>query len=214
VGTLKLLRALQDSKVKKLVYASSMAVYADSETPTPIDIDYATEPISPYGISKLASEKFCLDVTQTLGIDCVVLRYFNTYGPRQTFTPYVGVITIFTTQLLRGERPTIFGGGEQRRDFVHVLDIVQANVLAMRADTTGDVFNVGTGTATSVNQIGDMLCSRISPAMECAHGPERPGELRNSIADITKTTNHLGYKPKYRLRESIDDVIEWIKESS
>ena len=84
----------------------------------------------------------------------------------------------------------------------------------MRADTTGNVFNVGTGTATSVNQIGDMLCSRISPAMECAHGPERPGELRNSIADITKTTYHPGYKPTYRLRESIDNVIEWIKESS
>ena len=123
MGTINLLRCCQADKVKKIIFASSMAVYADCKGPIPIVEDYTTEPISPYGISKLASEKYCMRFSEFTGIDCHVLRYFNTYGTGQTLSPYVGVITIFINRLLDGEPPIIFGDGEQKRDFIHVGDI-------------------------------------------------------------------------------------------
>ena len=169
MGTLNLLRCCSDSSVRKIIYASSMAVYADSESPAPISEMYTQEPLSPYGISKLAGEKYCLGFSRESGIDCHVLRYFNTYGIGQGFTPYVVVITIFTHRLLNAEQPVIFGDGEQRRDFVHVSDIVAANLASLRSEIPRAVFNVGTGKATSVNEIAALLCERIAPGIRPRH---------------------------------------------
>ncbi len=211
MGTLKLLQNCADSHVKKIVFASSMAVYADSDTPDPINESYLAEPIAPYGIAKLAAEKYCLQMSHELGIDCVVLRYFNTYGIGQTFTPYVGVITIFINRLLKGEAPMIFGDGEQRRDFVHVSDIVSANLLAMVSTRKSGIYNVGTGKATSVNEIAQLLCEIINPDIEPYHVEAHQGELRYSIADIGSINDQLGYQPKARFQDKIEEVVEYYR---
>lgn len=211
MGTLNLLRCCKNSTIRKLVFASSMAVYADSATSAPITESHPTEPISPYGIAKLAAEKYCMQLAEDIGIDCNVLRYFNTFGPGQTFTPYVGVITIFIRKLLRGEPPTIFGDGEQRRDFVHVSDIVAANLLAMNSTRRYQIFNVGTGNATSVNEIAALLCARIAPNLRPVHVNAHPGELRYSIADISRIGEVLGYRPTASIESHIDDVIDYYR---
>jgi UDP-glucose 4-epimerase len=143
------------------------------------------------------------------GFDAVALRYFNTYGPRQTFTPYVGVITIFVQHLLRGEAPVIFGDGEQCRDFVHVEDVVEATFRAMTHAVHDEVLNVGSGHGTTVNQIASLLCRRLRPDISPQHVSAHAGELRNSIADISEAQRLLGYQPQATLEDRIDDVIAW-----
>ncbi len=212
MGTLNLLKCCADSGIKKIVFASSMAVYADSRTPDPIAENYTPEPIAPYGIAKLAAEKYCLQLAQQAGIDCIVLRYFNTYGKGQTFTPYVGVITIFIRKLLQNEQPMIYGDGEQKRDFVHVDDIVSANVLAMQSSVSHGIYNVGTSKATSVNEIADILCKKINPDIKPYHVEQHSGELRYSIAGIDHISNELGYKPSFEIIERIDEVIDYYRD--
>jgi len=211
MGTINLLRCCAGTDVRKIVFASSMAVYADCPSPTPVSEDYATEPISPYGISKLASEKYCIQFSQNTGIHCHVLRYFNTYGAGQTFTPYVGVITIFTNNLLGKKPPVIFGDGRQQRDFVHVGDIVAANILAMKSDILRGIFNLGTGISTSVNRIAELLCDRIDPDIRPLYDSVKPGELRYSIADVSHAAEELGYQAKFKLEDRIDEVIEYYR---
>ncbi len=207
MGTLNLLRGCSAASVRKLVYASSMAVYAEGEAGRPIPESHALEPISPYGISKLAGEKYCLGFARDAGIACHVLRYFNTFGTGQTLTPYVGVITIFVHALLAGEAPTVFGDGEQRRDFVHVSDVVEANLLALASDRPAGVYNVGSGRGTSVNEVAELLRARIAPDVKPRHAEAVPGELRFSVADLTRTTAELGYRPQGSLEDRIDEVI-------
>ncbi len=209
MGTLNVLRACVSHQVKKFIYASSMAVYADAPSPIPLPETYDTVPISPYGVAKLASERYAMLVATQSGFQTVALRYFNTYGHRQTFTPYVGAITIFIQRLLRGEPPIIFGDGEQCRDFVYVGDIIEATLRAMSSDVHGEAFNVGSGKGTSVNQIASLLCARLRPGISPRYAPAHPGELRNSIADISKARQAWGYEPQARLEDRIDEVIAW-----
>lgn len=204
-GTLNLLQCLADSGVRKAVFASSMAVYADSECPVPLGEGAPLAPISPYGIAKLAAERYWLMMCSHYGLSGTVLRYFNTYGPGQTPTPYVGVITIFISRLLRGEMPVIFGDGEQRRDFVHVDDIA-SGVLASPANRPG-TYNLGTGRGTSLNQLAALLASRINPGLSPQYAPAQAGELRFSIADITAAQRALAYRPRHTIESRIDDVI-------
>jgi UDP-glucose 4-epimerase len=211
LGTLSLLRACAGLSVQKLVFASSMGVYADSVAPVPVAESYPTRPISPYGIGKLASESYCLQICPTLGIQPVALRFFNTYGTRQTFTPYVGVITIFVRKLLAGEPPVIFGNGEQCRDFIHVSDLVAANLLALDSDVSECVINVGTGQATSVNEIAELLCARIAPQIRPQYAERVQGELQNCVADITLARKLLGYEPNAAVATHIDEVIEYLR---
>lgn len=211
MGTLNLLRACSGSNIKKIIFASSMAVYADSPNPAPVKEDYLLEPLSPYGIAKLASEKYCLLLCKEYGIDCTILRYFNTFGPRQTFTPYVGVITIFINRLLRGEPPKIFGDGKQMRDFVYVGDIANANILAMHCEPTGEILNIGTGKATTVSEIAELLRTSINPAIPVQYEEEQPGELRISFADISRAREKIGYAPQWGLQDKIGEVINYIK---
>jgi UDP-glucose 4-epimerase len=191
--------------------ASSMAVYADSPTPMPISETYRTRPISPYGIAKLAAEQNCLTICPQLGIEPVVLRLFNTFGTRQTFTPYVGVINIFIRKLLSGVSPVVFGDGEQCRDFVYVRDVAAAFRDALESDATDCVLNIGTGQATSVNQIAKMLQSRINENVDIQRAPAAPGELRNCIADITTARRRIGYQPTSSIEDRIEEVITHIK---
>jgi UDP-glucose 4-epimerase len=209
MGTLNVLRACASRHAKKLIYASSMAVYADTSEPVPVPESYDTVPVSPYGVAKLASERYAMLVAAQSGFEAVALRYFNTYGPRQTHTPYVGVITIFIQRLLQGEPPVIFGDGEQCRDFVYVGDIVEATFRAMVSDVNGEVFNIGSGTGTTVNQISALLCGRLRPHIAPHYAPAHPGELRNSIADISKARRLLGHQPCNRLEDRIDEIIAW-----
>ena len=209
MGTLNVLRCCAAAGIKRLVYASSMAVYADAQEPVPLTESYPTVPLSPYGVAKLASERYAMLVAGRSGFQAVALRYFNTYGPRQTFTPYVGVITIFIQHLLRGEPPTIFGDGEQCRDFVYVGDVAEATFRAVASDVSGEAFNVGSGVGVSVNQVAALLCSRLSPDISPRHAPRQPGELRHSVADISKAQRLLGYVPHVWLEEKLDEIIAW-----
>jgi UDP-glucose 4-epimerase len=211
MGTINMLRACEQSAVRKFVLASSMAVYSDSPIAKPIDENFDKEPLSPYGISKLAAEKYVHLLCRMNSIDSIVLRYFNTFGPRQTFTPYVGVITIFINKLLKGERPMIFGDGNQLRDFVYVGDIARANILAMESGATGITVNIGTGIPTSVNQIAALLIERLNPTITPEFGPARPEELKISYPEISQAKRLIGYAPRYRLEDKINEVIAYIK---
>ncbi len=185
--------------MRKLVFASSMAVYAEGDAPDPVAEDDPTEPISPYGIAKLAAEKYCLQICREMGIDCHVLRYFNTFGPGQTFTPVRGCHHDLHPQTPGGRAPIILGDGEQRRDFVHVDDMVVANLRSMRSPTDDGVFNVGTGRATSVNEIAALLCTRLSPGCRPDYREAHAGELRYSIADIRRISADLAIVLPLRL---------------
>lgn len=211
MGTLRLLQALRGATVRKFVLASSMAVYADADSPHPLPEDFPQRPLSPYGTGKLAAELYALQICPLCGVDVIALRYFNTYGPGQAFTPYVGVVTIFVTKLLAGESPTIFGDGMQVRDFVSVQDIVQGNLCAMRADVSGQVFNIGSGRGTTVNEVARILLARLAPHLSPQYAPAQVGELRNSIADIRRARELLGYSPAGDLPADMDLIIADIR---
>lgn len=209
-GTLVLLRELVRSRVRRLVMASSMAVYADAERPEPINEDYLLKPLSPYGTGKLAAETYALQIGKAHGLEVLPLRYFNTYGPGQAYTAYVGVVTIFATKLLRGERPIIFGDGQQVRDFVSVHDIVQGNICAMHSLAHGQPFNIGSGRGMSVNEIAELLIAKIAPKLSAVYADPQAGETRNSIADISRARQLLGYHPTGIFSDSLDAIIQAI----
>jgi UDP-glucose 4-epimerase len=210
IGTLNALKAARDAGARRFVYASSMAVYGNPDY-SPQDEKHPTRPTSPYGVSKLASEHYVRQLGNLWGLEANSCRFFNTYGTRQTPSPYVGVITIFCRQLFNGETPTIFGDGEQVRDFIHVSDIANGAYLAATGGAYGDVFNLGTGIGTSVNDIGELLSERINPSIKAKHGPAQPGEPGDSIADISHSREVIGFEPKWKIGEKINEVIEWNK---
>jgi len=215
MGTLGLLRAAGQNGVTRFLYASSMAVYADSQQPVPIAEDHPLLPASPYGIAKLAAERYVLMLGSALRMRATALRYFNTFGKRQTYTPYVGVITIYVTRLLRKESITIFGDGNQVRDFVHVSDIVQANLRTLKRDeAAGMIFNIGSGRGTSVSALAESLRQRLYPEAAVLHELARPQELRNSIANITLARQVLGYEPETNLDRQLPEVIEFLRNQS
>jgi UDP-glucose 4-epimerase len=211
MGTLRLLRWAGKRRIRRFIYASSMAVYADAPEPSAVPESHRLEPASPYGIAKLAAERYVQLLAPSLGIEPVVLRYFNTFGIRQAFTPYVGVITIFITRLLRKQPITIFGDGLQTRDFTHVSDIVAANLLALKKkEAAGGVFNIGSGRGTTVVELARLLRERLRPAAAVVHEPARPEELRYSVADITAAASQLGYVSKTDLSLQLQEVIDFL----
>ena len=210
MGTARLLRAVDPARVKWFTLASSMAIYSDAGSPAPIDESHPKRPLSPYGVGKLAAEDVSYQILAARGIPFTATRFFNTYGPGQTFTPYVGVLTIFVTRLLRGEPITIFGDGEQQRDFIHVKDIV-AGVTATPGREPGR-YNLGTGRGTSLNQLAAMVLAKLAPGQQPQYAPAQTGELRFSVADITAARRALGFAPARTLQQDMDDVIEWVRE--
>lgn len=207
LGTVSLLKECARAGVRKFIYASSMAVYGSGAT-IPVVEGSSLSPESPYGTGKLAGESYLRQISSHYGFDGVVLRYFNTYGPRQTFTPYVGLITIFITRILQGKAPIIFGQGTQVRDFVHVRDVAEANLQAMMKAAHGTVINVGTGVATSVADIAGLLIKRLAPEMDPLFALLPPGEPGDSVADVSAMERVLGFVSARRLSEMLGEVIE------
>lgn len=208
LGTVNLLRESGRAEIKKFIFASSMAVYGDSASAS-LGEESPKKPVSPYGISKLAAELYTERMSAHYGFESVVLRYFNTFGPRQTLTPYVGVITIFINNLLAGKPPVIFGDGRQIRDFIFVDDVADANILAMQRPVKNAVINIGTGKGTSVEEIAGMLVERINPRLAPAYAPPHEGEPGDSVALMDKARQLLGFEAKSSLKDKIDTVIEW-----
>ena len=207
-GTLNLLKASADYGVKRFVYASSCAVYGNAEK-LPIKEDCPAKPMSPYGFSKLTAENYVRKYFEDFGLETVCLRYFNVYGPRQAYSDYSGVITQFMKRVKEGLPLVIFGDGEQTRDFVHVEDVAEANLLTLKCeDIAGEVFNIGTGVATSINQLADMLLEIANKkGLKIIHSEARKGDVRHSVADISKAVKKIGYTPRITLRNGLKRLL-------
>jgi UDP-glucose 4-epimerase len=209
IGLLNVLNAARRSRIERLVFSSSTAVYGVAQY-LPIDEAHPTEPISPYGLSKLTGERYFRMFHALEGLPAVCLRYFNVYGPRQRAnSTYSGVISIFAQNVLRGQPSVIYGDGEQSRDFVNVKDVVQANLLAAVAPparVVGKVFNVGTGRATNLKELVRLL--GIAPG-HVSHGPARAGDIRLSVAEIGLISRELGYRPRVSLEDGLKDYLAW-----
>ena len=213
LGTLYVLEAARHNGVRRVVFASSCAVYGDlPELPKKEDMD--TKPLSPYAASKLNGETYARLYGDLYGLETVCLRYFNVYGPRQDpSSPYSGVISIFMDNAVRGERPTIYGDGEQYRDFVYVADVVQANLLAaQRENISGVTINVGTGKSATVNSLWKNIAERAGVQGEPKRADFRPGDIRQSVAEISRARELLDYQPRYSLEEGLKFTWEWYRE--
>ncbi len=213
-GTVHLLIAAKDAKVKRMVYAASSSAYGDTPT-LPKREDMPPNTISPYAVAKLASEYYMTSFYRCYGLETVCLRYFNIFGPRQDPTsPYSGVLAKFITQMLDGEQPTILGDGAQSRDFTYIDNAVDANLLAIKAaasQAAGRVFNVATGERADLNEIFQLLKKIIGYKGDVKYGPERAGDVKHSLADLSLTEKYLGYKPKVNFEEGLRLTVEWYR---
>ena len=208
-GTLNLLKTCLEFSVKRLIYASSAAIYGDTND-LPIKEQTKNAPTSPYGVSKLASEKYIEVFHNIFDLETVCLRYFNVYGPRQANNEYSGVITKFTKQLVEGNPPTIYGDGDQIRDFVNIKDIVDANMLSLyKKNAVGEIFNIAFGQPITINYLSKTLQQILGrEELEPIHLNPKPGDIRYSYADINKAKTTLNYNPKVKLFEGLSEFIE------
>jgi nucleoside-diphosphate-sugar epimerase len=213
-GTVNLLVAAKDAKVKRVVYAASSSAYGDTPT-LPKQEDMAPSPISPYAVAKLASEYYMTSFYRCYGLETVCLRYFNIFGPRQDpDSPYSGVLAKFIRQMLQGEEPTIFGDGTQSRDFTYVDNAVEANLLACKVaacEVAGRVFNIGVGQRLDLNETFRLLRRLIGYDGDVKYAPERAGDVKHSLADLTRAKRHLGYTPKVNFEEGLRRTVEWYR---
>ncbi|MGD0369037.1 MAG: SDR family oxidoreductase [Acidobacteriaceae bacterium] len=214
-GTFNLLEGARAAGVKRIIYAASSSAYGNQpgfprrETMVPM-------PIAPYPVQKLAGEFYMKSYWQVYGIETVCLRYFNIFGPRQVpDSPYSGVMAKFTLQMMRGERPTIFGDGEQGRDFTYVENAVSANLLALEAPAekvAGRVFNVACGERHTLNKTFHVLAELLDFKEQPIYGPERTGDIQNSLADISAAREAFGYEPKVGFEEGLRRTVAWYRE--
>jgi len=213
-ATVNVLIAARDAKVKRVVYAASSSAYGDTPT-LPKHEDMKPSPISPYAVAKLASEHYMTSFFRCYGLETVSLRYFNIFGPRQDPTsPYSGVLAKFITEMLKGETPTINGDGEQSRDFTFIQNVVHANLLACKApasEVAGEVFNVATGTRIDLNETFRVLKKLIGFNGEVKYGPQRAGDVKHSLADLSRAEKHLGYKPQVNFEEGLKQTVDWYR---
>ena len=206
-GTMNLLRSCSEGKSCKFVFASSCAVYGESVF-LPITEEHPTDPISPYAESKLEAEKFCLGFCEKRLCDAVILRFFNVYGPRQGLSEYSGVLRIFIERCKRRLPLVVYGGGEQRRDFVHVSDVVEVLVRSAECESAvGEVFNVGTGEPTSINELAKAFLELSGLDLGISRKEERVGDVKQSYADTSKAERLLGYHPEVCLKDGLRDLL-------
>jgi UDP-glucose 4-epimerase len=210
LGTINVLEACRQGGVRKLVYASSAGIFGELKE-LPIGESHPLDPDSPYGASKLAAEKECLAYAKLYELEAVALRYFNVYGPHQRFDQYGNAIPIFVFQMLRGEGVTIFGDGEQTRDFISVHDVVQANLKAGDSRGVSGAFNLGSGTRISVNDLVAHLARLMTEPPDITHGSERPGDVRDSLADISLASSVLGFAPAVALTDGLAEYVAWAR---
>lgn len=212
-GTATLLDAARKAGVRRLVYAASSSAYGD-QPGFPRREDMAPQPLSPYAAAKLAGEYYCRVFAECFGIETVCLRYFNVFGPRQNpKSQYAAAIPIFVSRLLAGERPTIFGDGEQSRDWTYVANAVHANLLAAEAEgVSGKVINVGCGHTLSVNAVVRKIKDILGVDIEPAYEPARPGDVKKSHGDLTRAREWLGYAPVVSFDDGLRSTIDWLRE--
>lgn len=205
-GTLALLERTR-AEDARVVLASSAAIYGDPQT-LPIDEDHPLQPTSPYGVQKLALDRYATLYHDLYGLETVSLRYFNVYGPRGLTGPYSGVVGIFL-QNARDDSPlVVFGDGTQTRDFVHVDDVVRANMRAATTDRVGEAYNVGTGHSTSITTLAELIREVTESNSTIEYDDPRPGDIDHSVADISKACEDLGYQPAVSLRDGLTRIVE------
>ena len=212
-GTLNVLTAARDAGVKRLMFAASAAAYGDNPE-IPKREDMRPEPESPYALAKVGGEYYLSLFAKLYGLETVALRYFNVYGPRQDpSSMYSGVISKFTDVLARGDNPTVFGDGGQTRDFVYVKDVARANWLAAMSDSVGhgEVINIATGQSTSLMDLLETLGPMFDQPFETRFAPVRPGDVRHSLADITRAAQVLDYSPEVSLREGLAALVNSLR---
>jgi nucleoside-diphosphate-sugar epimerase len=216
-GTVNVLIAARDAKVKRVIYAASSSAYGDTPT-LPKHEGMKPDPISPYAVAKLASEQYMISFYRCYGLETVCLRYFNIFGPRQDpSSPYSGVLAKFISQMLCGEQPTIFGDGEQSRDFTYIDNAVEANLLACRAPASqaaGQVFNVATGHRITLNETFKSIQGLTSYSGQPKYGADRGGDIKHSLADISKAKSGLGYRPIVDFEEGLRRTVEWYRKQA
>jgi len=214
-ATLNLATASSRAKIKRLVFASTCAIYGDVQT-LPIAEGAQERPMSPYALSKLMGEQYLDMCRRTYGLEVVSLRYFNVFGPRQDpSSTYSGVISRFLSAVHSGTRPVVFGDGEQTRDFVYVENVVQANLLACHAENApGQVINIGTGKATSLLDVLRTLSEITGARTDPAHQPPRAGDIRHSLAAIDRARSLLGYEIQVSFEEGLRRTLDWFRDNS
>jgi UDP-glucose 4-epimerase len=215
-GTFNVLRACHAGGVGRVVYAASSSAYGDTEVLPKVE-SMTPNPLSPYALQKLVGEYYCSVFTRCFGLETVALRFFNVFGPRQDPTsPYSGVLSIFMTCLLEGRAPTIFGDGEQSRDFTYVEDVAALIVkaaLAPAATVSGRFYNAGNGGRFTLNETWRALCEVEGVTIEPNYGPVRAGDVKHSQADTTAARLDLGHEPKFTFAQGLSETLEWYRAS-
>ncbi len=212
LGGLNLFEIARKYGVKKVIFASTGGAIYGEQDYFPADEEHPTRPLSPYGITKLSTEKYLYFYKEVHGIDYVVLRYANVYGPRQNPHGEAGVVAIFASKMLKGEQPIINGDGRQTRDYTYVADVVRANVLAL-SYSSSNIFNVGTGIETDVNTLFHQLRSYLNPSCPEHHGPAKAGEQLRSVISYAKIHRHLGWQPEVSLVEGLRKTAEYFRQT-
>ncbi len=211
-ATFTLLLAARDTGIKRFVYAASSAAYGDSPTSPKVET-MPVSPLSPYAVAKLTGEYYCSVFYNIYGLETISLRYFNVFGPYQDPTSqYAAAIPAFVTAILRDQPPTIYGDGEQSRDFTYIDNVVDANLLAARAkQTKGEVINIACGQAVTVNEIIDMINELLGKNIKPIYTDPRPGDVKHSLADVTAAKNLIGFEPVVQFKDGLQKAIEWYK---
>jgi UDP-glucose 4-epimerase len=210
LGTLQILEGARRHNVRKVVFSSSAGIFGELKT-LPINEDHPAEPDTPYGASKLAAEKHCLAYAKLYPVECVCLRYFNVYGVNQRYDAYGNVIPIFANRMLQGLPVTIFGDGDQTRDFVNVQDVAEANYRAAMARGVSGAFNIASSTRVTINHLVELMATAggLTPTVE--HAAPRPGDVRHSLADITRARTSFQFEPAVELAAGLAEYMQWAR---
>ena len=210
LGTLNILEASVKEGVRKIVTSSSAGIFGELKT-IPIKENHQIEPDSPYGCSKLCQEKLCLSYSKLYDIEAICLRYFNVYGPNQRFDAYGNVIPIFVYKMLHNEPITIFGDGLQTRDFIHVDDVVQANINSASSYGVSEAFNIASGTRITINDLVKLIVKNYKKNIIINYDKKRPGDVMHSLADISFARNKINFNPIICLEDGIEEYVNWAK---
>ena len=212
-GTLNVLIAARDFGIEKVIYASSSSVYGDTPT-LPKTEEMTPNPLSPYAVAKLAGEYYCHVFNEVFHLPTVILRYFNVYGPRQDpASEYAAVIPKFITRILNDTPPLVYGDGNQTRDFTFVGDVINANILAAESDATG-IFNAAGGKRISLNELAKTIMVLCNKNLEIRYEAVRLGDIKHSLADISKAKEKFDYSPKFDIKNGLKETIQWFQKQS
>lgn len=210
IGTLRVLEAARHLGARKVVFSSSAGIFGELKT-VPIREDHPAEPDSPYGASKLGAEKLCLAYARLYPLKCVCLRYFNVYGPNQRYDAYGNVIPIFAHRALRGEPLFVYGDGEQTRDFVNVRDVAMANYRAGMVRGVSGAFNIASGTRVTINRLVSLVAAAGGLSVTVEHKPQRKGDVRHSLADVSAARDAFGFDPTVPLEAGLREYMGWAR---